>query len=72
MTMIADGLETNDRRDDGAHDFDVLIVGDFSFPGGTSAAIAEEIRAQSEAGYRSGLIQRRSPILRQERPTHPE
>ncbi len=27
MTMIADGLETNDRRDDGAHDFDVLIVG---------------------------------------------
>ena len=55
----------------GGRDFDVLIVGDFRFPGGTSAAIADEIRAQSEAGYRSALIQRRSPILRQERPTHP-
>ena len=55
----------------GGRDFDVLIVGDFRFPGGTSAAIAEEIRAQSEAGYRSGLIQRQSPILRQARPTHP-
>jgi hypothetical protein len=36
-------------------DFDLLIVGDFRFPGGTSAAIAHELRALRSTNYLVGL-----------------
>jgi hypothetical protein len=36
--------------------YDVLIASDFSFPGGTGASIAEEIKAQAAAGYVTGLL----------------
>lgn len=51
-------------------DYDICIVGDFRFPGGTSTAIAEEITIQAERGYRTGLIHRRSPVLGKRRPLH--
>ena len=37
--------------------YDVLIISDFRFPGGTSSCIAEEMLALRRYGYRSGLIQ---------------
>lgn len=51
--------------------FDIVIVGDFRFPGGTSAAIAHEIRALHGAGYSVGMVQKRAPILKQAHPIHP-
>ncbi len=38
-------------------DYDVLIISDFRFPGGTSSCIAEEMSALKRHGYKSGLIQ---------------
>jgi hypothetical protein len=44
--------------------FDVLILGDLRFPGGTSAAIAHELRALRSAGYSVGLYHVESAYLR--------
>lgn len=44
--------------------YDVVAIGDFRFPGGTSSAVAEELRAQAAAGYRTGLIQLKGPVLK--------
>ena len=43
--------------------FDVVIVGDFRFPGGTSTAIAAEIRALRFGSHTVGLYQMNAPIL---------
>lgn len=51
---------------------DIIVVGDFRFAGGTSTAIASELKAQAAAGYRTGLVQMACPILRQPHPIHPE
>jgi UDP:flavonoid glycosyltransferase YjiC (YdhE family) len=51
--------------------FDILLIGDFRFPGGTSTAIATEIQAQSRAGYRTGLLALKGPILKHPHPFHP-
>ncbi|MEX0628118.1 MAG: hypothetical protein WD230_05730, partial [Cucumibacter sp.] len=51
--------------------FDVVIVSDFRFPGGTSACIAHEIRALSDAGYSVGLVPMRAPLLKRDRPMNP-
>jgi hypothetical protein len=48
--------------------YDVLIISDFRFPGGTSTAIASEVKALSKAGYRVGLLQVNADILKQARP----
>lgn len=40
----------------GEHDVDVIILSDFRLPGGTTSSIAEEVRAQSEAGISTALI----------------
>ncbi|GAA3180604.1 hypothetical protein [Actinocorallia glomerata] len=37
-------------------DVDVAILSDFRLPGGTTSSIAEEVRAQSEAGISTALI----------------
>lgn len=52
----------------GRRSFDVVIASDFRFPGGTTASLAQEIRAQAEAGYRTALLQLASPLLRHPRP----
>lgn len=44
--------------------FDVLIVGDLRFPGGTSAAIAHELRALRSTSYSVGLYHVESAYLR--------
>jgi hypothetical protein len=46
---------------------DIIIVSDFRFPGGTSTAIAHEIRALSGAGYTIGLLQKRALVLKRDR-----
>jgi len=51
---------------------DVIVVGDFRFAGGTSTAIASELRAQTAAGYRTALLQVACPILRHPHPMHAE
>ena len=51
--------------------FDIIMVGDFRFPGGTSVATAHEIRALAEAGLSIGLVQSNADILRLQRPMHP-
>lgn len=52
--------------------FDVVLVGDFRFPGGTSVATAHEIRALAGAGYRIGLSQVEAPVLKKRRGVHPQ
>ena len=36
--------------------FDIVLLSDFRFPGGTASAISEEIKANAEVGYRTGLL----------------
>ena len=37
-------------------DYDLLLASDLRLPGGTTASMAEEIRAQAAAGYRTALV----------------
>jgi UDP:flavonoid glycosyltransferase YjiC (YdhE family) len=53
-----------------AYDYDIVMMSDFRYPGGTSSSQVEEIRAQAAAGYRTGLLHVPSPRLRNERPFH--
>jgi len=55
----------------GQREFDVILLSDFRFPGGTSHSNAEEIRAQAQLRMSTGLLQVRSPVLRKERPIAP-
>lgn len=41
--------------------YDVLMVTDCRFPGGAASSVAEEVRAQSRAGYRTGVLHVPSP-----------
>ncbi|MEV0898987.1 glycosyltransferase [Actinoplanes sp. NPDC049802] len=50
---------------------DVAILSDFRYPGGTSASIAAEVRAQARAGLTTVLAHVRSPHLKRNRPFHP-
>ena len=51
--------------------FDVVILSDFRFAGGTSTAIAEEIRAAKGAGYSVGLVPLEAANLTTPLPLHP-
>ncbi|HSA81819.1 MAG TPA: glycosyltransferase [Geminicoccaceae bacterium] len=51
--------------------YDVLLVSDLRLPGPTGRAVAEEIRAQAEAGYRTALLHVRSGLLRDPHPINP-
>jgi UDP:flavonoid glycosyltransferase YjiC (YdhE family)/glycosyltransferase involved in cell wall biosynthesis len=42
---------------------DVLILSDLRFPGGTSHSVAEEIAAQAQSGWSTGLVQMNGPLL---------
>jgi Glycosyltransferase family 28 C-terminal domain len=52
--------------------YDIVAIGDFRFPGGTSTAVAQELRAQAAAGYRTGLIQLKGPVLKFPHSIHPQ
>lgn len=52
-------------------DYDIVMVTDARLPGGTSASVAEEVRAQARAGYRTALLQVDSPLVRHARPLSP-
>ncbi|MBC8159431.1 MAG: hypothetical protein H8E94_08890, partial [Alphaproteobacteria bacterium] len=51
--------------------FDIVIIGDFRFPGGVAAGMSEHIRAQAKRGYRTALIQLKGPVLKYPHPFHP-
>lgn len=48
--------------------YDVLIATDCRLPAGNAASLADEIRAQARAGYRTGLIHLPSPQVTQAGP----
>jgi UDP:flavonoid glycosyltransferase YjiC (YdhE family) len=52
-----------------ARRFDVVIASDFRLPGGNSASIAEEIKAQAKAGYTTALLH--STVHERDRPFNP-
>ena len=52
--------------------YDIVIVGDLRLPGATGRAIAEEIRAQARAGYRTALLQMQSPLMERPRLINPQ
>jgi hypothetical protein len=54
-----------------APSYDVILLSDFRFPGGTSHSNAEEIAAQAARGLSTGLIQVGSPVLKRDRPVNP-
>jgi hypothetical protein len=45
------------------NEYDVVLLSDFRFPGGTSSAVAEEIKANAAAGYRTALVHLEAPNL---------
>jgi len=53
------------------NEFDVILLSDFRFQGGTSQSNAEEIKAQARIGLSTGLAQVASPLLRRPRPINP-
>jgi hypothetical protein len=50
---------------------DVLLVSDLRFPGGTSHSVAEEIIAQAQAGWSTGLVHLNGPLLSRVRAVNP-
>ncbi len=55
-----------------ARRYDILMVGDLRFPGGTGAAIAHEMAACSLAGYRCGVINVKAAVLHFPHPINPK
>ena len=51
---------------------DVLMLSDFRFPGVTSHSIAEEIAAQAQAGWSTGLVHTNGPLVSRVTPVNPE
>jgi hypothetical protein len=52
--------------------FDIIFVADPRFPGGTSTALASEVRAAHRAGLTAALKPIHSTIIRRARPFHPD
>jgi hypothetical protein len=52
--------------------FDVLMVTDCRFPGGSSSSVVEEIQAQHRAGYRTGILHLPSTVLKHPRRFNPK
>ena len=55
----------------GQRQVDVLMLSDLRLPGGTSHSLAEEIAAQAEAGWSTGLIHLNGPLMSWLRPINP-
>jgi hypothetical protein len=54
----------------GSYDYDIAVLSDFRYPGGTSVSLAEEIKAQAAGGYTTALVPTRSPHLTRKRRFH--
>ena len=52
--------------------FDIVTIGDFRFPGGTSTSIASETAILAKAGYKMGLISTAGSVLNYPHPINPE
>jgi hypothetical protein len=52
--------------------FDVIDISDLTFLGGTAPSVAEEIKSQHAAGWRTGVAHVKSPILKGVRAFHGE
>jgi Glycosyltransferase family 28 C-terminal domain len=50
---------------------DILMVSDLRFPGGTSHSVAEEIAAQAQAGWSTGLVHLNGPLISRVSPVTP-
>ncbi|HEX6760469.1 MAG TPA: glycosyltransferase [Propionibacteriaceae bacterium] len=50
---------------------DVLMLSDFRFPGGTSHSNAEEIAAQAQGGWSTGLVHMNGPLVSRVTPVNP-
>jgi Glycosyltransferase family 28 C-terminal domain len=50
---------------------DVLMVSDFRFPGRTSRSAAEEITAQAQVGWSTGLVHLNGPLVSRVTPVNP-
>jgi hypothetical protein len=55
-----------------SYDYDIAILADFRYPGGTSVSMAEEIKAQAAAGYTTALVPMTTPQLKKRRRFHPQ
>src|SRR3954453_2853289 len=53
------------------YDYDIAMLSDFRYPGGTSVSLAEEIKAQVSAGYNTVLVPAKAPHLARRRPFNP-
>lgn len=51
---------------------DIIFVADARFPGGTSTALVNEIRAAHSAGFTAGLLHVAGPVLKRAHPFHPQ
>ena len=49
----------------------MLVVSDLRFPGGTSHSVAEEITAQAQGGWSTGLVHLNGPLLSKVRAVNP-
>lgn len=52
--------------------YDIVLLADPRFPGGSSTALASEILAAAGAGYRVALVPLAGAVLRRPHPFHPE
>ena len=43
-------------RSRAAYDYDIVLLSDLRYPGGNSASLAEEIKAQARAGYTTAVV----------------
>ena len=57
MEPIRSGALSNHRQ------VDVLMLSDLRFPGGTSHSLAEEIAAQAQVGWSTGLVHMNGPLV---------
>src|SRR4249919_1645534 len=49
---------------------DILMLSDLRFPGGTSHSVAEEIAAQAQVGWSTGLVHMNGPLLSRVKPVN--
>jgi len=52
--------------------YDIAMLADPRFPGGTSTAVASDLTAAVNAGYRCALLPVKAPVLRFPHPFHPD
>jgi UDP:flavonoid glycosyltransferase YjiC (YdhE family) len=64
MEPIRSGALSNHRP------VDVLMLSDLRFPGGTSHSVAEEIAAQAQVGWSTGLVHMNGPLLSRVKPVN--